>query len=87
MRGKKTDGLLENLYKIVLKTLERFHVAPQLYGLPYGILRVFYHYIYENKFQNSQIFQQTISLFPEQSTLAADPCVVFIPELGRPFCQ
>jgi hypothetical protein len=26
--------------------------------------------LYENKFQNPQIFQQTISLFPEQSTLA-----------------
>jgi hypothetical protein len=25
--------------------------------------------LYENEFQNPQIFQQTISLFPEQSTL------------------
>jgi hypothetical protein len=37
----------------------------QLYGLPHGIL----HILYENEFQNPQIFQQTISLFPEQSTL------------------
>jgi DNA polymerase III sliding clamp (beta) subunit (PCNA family) len=26
--------------------------------------------LYENEFQNPQIFQHTISLFPEQSTLA-----------------
>jgi hypothetical protein len=31
-------------------------------GAPHGIL-------YENEFQNPQIFQQTISLFTEQSTL------------------
>jgi hypothetical protein len=35
----------------------------QLYGVPQGITN------YENEFQNPQIFQQTISLFPEQSTL------------------
>jgi hypothetical protein len=27
--------------------------------------------LYENEFQNPQIFQQTISLFPEQSTLVS----------------
>jgi hypothetical protein len=42
----------------------------QLYGVPHGILRVFSTILYENEFQNPQIFQQTISLFPEQSTLA-----------------
>jgi hypothetical protein len=26
-------------------------------------------FLYENEFQNHQIFQHTISLFPEQSTL------------------
>jgi hypothetical protein len=41
----------------------------QLYGLPHGILHVINTILYENKFQNPQIFQQTISLFPEQSTL------------------
>jgi hypothetical protein len=41
----------------------------QLYGVPQGILRVFNTIFYENEFQNPQIFQQTISLFPEQSTL------------------
>jgi hypothetical protein len=50
-----------------------FHEAPctvaQLYGLPHGILHVFNTILYENEFQNPQIFQQTISLFPEQSTL------------------
>jgi hypothetical protein len=40
-----------------------------VYGLPHGILHVFNTIIYENEFQNPQIFQQTISLFPEQSTL------------------
>jgi hypothetical protein len=42
-----------------------------LYGLPHGILHVFNTILYENEFQNPQIFQQTImsSLFPEHSTL------------------
>jgi hypothetical protein len=40
-----------------------------LYGLPHGILRVFNTILYENEFQNPQIFQQTISHFPELSTL------------------
>jgi hypothetical protein len=45
-------------------TLERFYEAPhtvaQLYGLPHGILRAFNTILYENVFQNPQIFQQTI---------------------------
>jgi hypothetical protein len=45
------------------------HTVAQLYGLPHGILHVFNTILYENLFQNPQIFQQTISLFPEQSTL------------------
>jgi hypothetical protein len=48
------------------------HTVAQLYGLPHGILHVFNTILYENKFQNPQNFQQTISLFPEQSTLAAE---------------
>jgi hypothetical protein len=40
-----------------------------LYGVPHRILRVFNTILYENEFQNPQIFQQTISLFPEHSTL------------------
>jgi hypothetical protein len=40
-----------------------------LFGLPYGILHVFNTILYENELQNPQIFQQTISLFPEQSSL------------------
>jgi hypothetical protein len=32
-------------------------------------LRVSNTILYENEFQNPQIFQQTISLFPEHSTL------------------
>jgi hypothetical protein len=35
--------------------------------LPHGILHVFI--LYENEFKNPQLFQQTISLFPEQSAL------------------
>jgi hypothetical protein len=36
--------------------------------VPYGILGVFNTILYEKEFQNPQIFQQTIILFPEQST-------------------
>jgi hypothetical protein len=54
----------------VLKTLERFREATHtLYGLPHGILRLFNTILYKNEFQKPQIFQQTISHFPEQSTL------------------
>jgi hypothetical protein len=56
-----------------------FHEAPhtvaQLYGLPHGILNVFNTILYENEFQNPQIFQQTLMsvfFFPEQSTLGYD---------------
>jgi hypothetical protein len=41
-----------------------------------GILGVFIAILYENEFQNPQIFQQTISLFREQSTLVGG---MFIP--------
>jgi hypothetical protein len=44
--------------------------AAQLYGVPHRILRVFNTNLYENEFQNPQIYQHTISLFPEHSTLA-----------------
>jgi hypothetical protein len=42
-----------------------------IYWLPRGILGVFNTILYEIEFQNTQIFQQTISLFPEQSTLSS----------------
>jgi hypothetical protein len=50
-----------------------------IYGLPHGILQysVFNTILNENEFQNPQIFQQTISLFPEQSTLALVKFLVF----------
>jgi hypothetical protein len=38
--------------------------------VPHRILRVFNTILHENEFQNPQIFQHTISLVPEQSTLA-----------------
>jgi hypothetical protein len=49
----------------------------QLYGVPHGILGVFNNILYENEFQNPQIFQQTISLFPEQSTLNPKLCIQY----------
>jgi hypothetical protein len=39
--------------------------------VPHGILRVLNTILCKDEFQNPQIFQQTISLFPEHSTLAA----------------
>jgi hypothetical protein len=45
----------------------------KLNRVPHGILGVFNTILYENEFQIPQIFQQTISPFPEQSTL-----VIFI---------
>jgi hypothetical protein len=50
---------------------EATNIVGQPYGVPHGILRVFNTILYENEFQNPQIFQQPISLFPEHSTLAA----------------
>jgi 3-isopropylmalate dehydratase small subunit len=52
---------------MVLKFHEAPHTAAQLYGVPHVILRVFNTIFYENEFQNPQIFQQTISFFPEQT--------------------
>jgi hypothetical protein len=80
LAAKKTDGLLENLriLKLIFVTNSvkrhvKFHeatlIVKQLYGVPHGILKVFNTILYENEFQNPQIFQQTISLFPEQSIL------------------
>jgi hypothetical protein len=46
-----------------------FRTVAQLYWLPHGILHVFNAILYETEFQNPKIFQQTISHFPEQSTL------------------
>jgi hypothetical protein len=50
----------------VLRLHEATHRVAQL---PHGILHVFNTILYENEFHNPQIFQQTISLFPEKSTL------------------
>jgi hypothetical protein len=51
----------------------------QLYGVPHRILRVFNTILYENEFQNPQIFQQTISLFSKHSTLVLR---CFLKEIG-----
>jgi hypothetical protein len=53
------------------------HTVAQLYGLPHGLLRVFNTILFKNEFQNPQIFQQTISHFPEQSTLELS-CVLLL---------
>jgi hypothetical protein len=39
--------------------------------------------LYENEFQNPQIFQQTISLFPEQSTLGETGIRAVIQATGK----
>jgi hypothetical protein len=52
-----------------VKFHEATHIVRQLYGVPHGILHVFSTILYENEFQNPQIFQQTISLFLDHSTL------------------
>jgi hypothetical protein len=44
--------------------------------VPHGIFRVSNTILYENEFQNPQIFQQTISLFPERSTLKSAFCQI-----------
>jgi hypothetical protein len=44
-------------------------VAHNYMGCLMEFLGVFNTIYYKNEFQNPQIFQQTISLFPEQSTL------------------
>jgi hypothetical protein len=41
-------------------------VGVTVWGASYNFLRVFNSILYENEFQNPQIFQQTISLFAEQ---------------------
>jgi hypothetical protein len=44
----------------------KYIIVGQLYGVPHGIIRVLNTILYENEFQNPQLFQQTISPFPEQ---------------------
>jgi 3-isopropylmalate dehydratase small subunit len=68
---------------MVLKFHEAPHTAAQLYGVPHVILRVFNTIFYENEFQNPQIFQQTISFFPEQTLdrkwwPSGPPCSIFM---------
>jgi hypothetical protein len=46
--------------------------------VPHGNLKVFITLLYENEFQNPQIFQQTISLFPEHSTLVVVVGKIFV---------
>jgi hypothetical protein len=45
-------------YKIVLKSPSEVpHTVTQLYGLPHGTLHVFNTIVYENEFQNPQMFE------------------------------
>jgi hypothetical protein len=41
----------------------------QQHGVPQVILKVFIIMLYENVFQNPQLFPTQVSLYPEQSTL------------------
>jgi hypothetical protein len=45
------------------------HVVGQLYGVPHEILRVYNTILYENVFQNPELFRTQVSLSTEQSTL------------------
>jgi hypothetical protein len=40
-----------------------------LYGMPHGTLQVFIIILYDNVFQNPELFRTQVSLSPEQSTL------------------
>jgi hypothetical protein len=63
-------------YKIVLKTCKISWGNPYswatVWGASWNLKRVFYTILYKNEFQNPQIFQHTISLFPEHSTLEVE---------------
>jgi hypothetical protein len=41
----------------------------QLYGVPHGILQVCINILYENVFQNPELFPSQISLYRKKSTL------------------
>jgi hypothetical protein len=47
-------------------------VVAQLYGMPHGALQVFIIILYDNVFQNPELFRTQVSLSPEQSTLATN---------------
>jgi hypothetical protein len=51
----------------------KFHETPQIsgqqYGVPHGVPRVFINSYDENVFKILKFLRQTLSLFPEQSTL------------------
>jgi hypothetical protein len=55
-----------------------------LYMLPHGILRVFNTILYENEFQNPQIFQQTISVFfPSNLLYITIVCTTIFLTIGK----
>jgi hypothetical protein len=45
------------------------NIVAQLYGVPHWILEVFNAILYENEFQNPQIFHQRVRVSPERTTL------------------
>jgi hypothetical protein len=75
MLGKKTDGAPHTCDLGGIDCLSRWI---------YGILHVFNTILYENEFQNPQIFQHTIILFPEQFTFLTIYITVFVTR-GRHF--
>jgi hypothetical protein len=62
-------------------------IVGQLYCVPHGILGVFNTILYKNEFQNPQIFPQTISLFPDHSTLFVCLFVTMRPAGTRVFAN
>jgi hypothetical protein len=58
---------------VITQNLSLFNYIPsgwlKFSNSPHGILRVFNTILYENEFQNPQIFCTTLRLFHEQSTL------------------
>jgi hypothetical protein len=55
--------------KRLLKFHESPHIVGQLYGVPHGILRVINTILYENEFQNPQVFHLHVRFSPERSTV------------------
>jgi hypothetical protein len=52
-----------------VKFHEATHIVGQLYRVPHETLQVFIIILYENVFQNPQLFRTQVSLSPKQSTL------------------
>jgi hypothetical protein len=73
MLGRKTYMLVKNLRILkLIKFNDAPYIAAQLYGVPHWILGVFNTILYENEFQNPQVFHQHVRFSPERSTLVVN---------------